>query len=84
MPSYDIWLTKGFILLADNYLKQGNTFQAKRTLQSVIDNHEEDALSEQARRKLDAIIQQENNAQQQGAPIQKPEDENFDDTPKGE
>jgi len=82
MPSYDLWLTRGFILLADNYLKQGNAFQAKRTLQSVIDNHEEDALREQARRKLDSIIQQENQSQPE-PPVQT-EEENFDDKPQGQ
>lgn len=59
MPSYDYWLTKGFILLADNYMKLGNSFQAKRTLQSIIDNHQEDELKELARQKLDAIIRME-------------------------
>jgi TolA-binding protein len=83
MPSYDLWLTRGFILLADNYIKQGNAFQAKRTLQSVIDHHEEDALKEQARKKLEAIIQQENQSQPPTDPGQNT-DENFDDKPQGE
>jgi len=55
MPSYDDWLAKGFILLADNYLKLGNVFQAKNTLQSVIDNHEGKELKDLAQRKLDEI-----------------------------
>lgn len=60
MPSYDDWLAKGFILLADNYLKLGNVFQAKRTLQSVIDNHEGQELRDLAQHKLDEIISSEN------------------------
>ncbi len=55
MPSYDEWLAKGFILLADNYLKLGNVFQAKSTLQSVIDNHEGKELRDLAQHKLDEI-----------------------------
>jgi TolA-binding protein len=42
--SYDEWITRGFILLADIYVKYGNTFQAKQTLQSIIDNQEDTAL----------------------------------------
>lgn len=38
-PSYHYWLAKGFILLSDIYVIQGNTFQAKQTLQSIIDNY---------------------------------------------
>ncbi|MEZ5172737.1 MAG: tetratricopeptide repeat protein [Bacteroidia bacterium] len=52
MPSYDHWLARGFILLADNYVKLDNVFQAKRTLQSVIENHEGEELRELARQKL--------------------------------
>lgn len=55
MPSYDYWLARSFILLADNYLAQDNVFQAKRTLQSVIDNHEGDALRDLAVQKLQEI-----------------------------
>lgn len=83
MPSYDYWLTRGFILLADNYVKQGNNFQAKRTLQSVIDNHQEDELREQARNKLELLISQENQQQDQKKPSEN-EEENFDDKPKDE
>ena len=38
--SYDFWVAKGFLLLSDVYLKKGNNFQAKQTLQSIIDNYE--------------------------------------------
>jgi TolA-binding protein len=57
--SSDYWVAKGFILLSDVYLKKGNTFQAKQTLQSIIDNYEGDDLKELARTKLAAIIQSE-------------------------
>ncbi|WP_423146316.1 tetratricopeptide repeat protein [Rubrolithibacter danxiaensis] len=40
MPSHDYWVAKSFILLADTYVALNDTFQAKSTLQSVIDNYE--------------------------------------------
>jgi len=42
MASYDYWVAKSFILLADVYVGKGDKLQAKKTLQSVIDNYEED------------------------------------------
>lgn len=53
--SYDYWVAKGFLLLSDVYVKKGNTFQAKQTLQSIIDNYEGKDLVEIARGKLAAI-----------------------------
>ncbi|MNS40526.1 tol-pal system protein YbgF [compost metagenome] len=42
LSNHDYWVAKSFLLLADNYYKQGDTFQAKSTLQSIIDNYETD------------------------------------------
>jgi TolA-binding protein len=53
--SYDYWVAKGFLLLSDVYVKKGNTFQAKQTLQSIIDNYEGQDLVKIAREKLSAI-----------------------------
>ena len=39
MPSYDYWVAKSFILLADNYVAMKDDFQAKSTLQSILDNY---------------------------------------------
>lgn len=55
--SFDYWVASGFILLADVYLEQGNVFQAKQTLQSIIDNHDGEELKLQATQKLDAILE---------------------------
>lgn len=57
-PSYDYWLAKGYILLADSYVKLEDNFQAKATLQSVIDYYKnnDDAIKTIAQSKLDAII----------------------------
>ncbi|HLS95786.1 MAG TPA: tetratricopeptide repeat protein [Sphingobacterium sp.] len=40
--SYDYWVAKGFILMADAYAGKGDKFQAKSTLESVIDNYDND------------------------------------------
>lgn len=38
--SYDYWVAKSFILMADAYAAKGDTFQAKSTLESIIDNYD--------------------------------------------
>lgn len=53
-PNYKVWIAKSFILLADCYEKQGDLFQAKLTLQNVVDNYL-GVLKEDAQRRLDAI-----------------------------
>lgn len=60
VPSYDFWIAKGFILLGDNYLAQKDTFQARETYKSIVDNFQKDPndpedLKEVAKQKLDAI-----------------------------
>jgi tetratricopeptide (TPR) repeat protein len=35
---YTIWLDKGFLMVAENFISMGEFFQAKATLQSIIDN----------------------------------------------
>ena len=56
LPNYDYWVTKTFVLLADNYVALKDTFQAKATLQSVIDNYKgNDDILPEARRKLDQL-----------------------------
>lgn len=54
-PSYDHWKAKAFILLGDVYVQLDDRFQAKATLQSVIDHCTEPELVAQARERLDAI-----------------------------
>lgn len=58
-PSYDHWKAKGFILLGDVYVQLDDRFQAKTTLQSVIDHCDEPELVEEARRRLAIINQSE-------------------------
>ncbi|MBL0308445.1 MAG: tetratricopeptide repeat protein [Bacteroidetes bacterium] len=54
--SYEYWVAKTFILIADNYIALGNQFQAKATLQSIVENYEGDkTVLEEAKTKLEAI-----------------------------
>ncbi|MGC8865728.1 MAG: tetratricopeptide repeat protein [Bacteroidales bacterium] len=56
-PSADYWRVKGFLLLADIYSANGNIFQARQTLQSIIDNYEGEDLKAEARTRLDKLPQ---------------------------
>lgn len=65
VPSYDYWIGKSFILIADIYLQRDNVAQAKATLNSIIDNYNVDLKSDQpnlveiAKKKLDKILKRE-------------------------
>jgi TolA-binding protein len=67
VPSYDYWIGKSFILLADNYVALKDTFQAKQTLQSLIENFEVDpsdpedikALATARYNELDATVEKD-------------------------
>ncbi len=55
VPSYDFWIAKSFILLSDIYVAKEDLFQARYTLESVIDNFEGEDLKEIAQEKLASI-----------------------------
>jgi TolA-binding protein len=56
MPNYDYWVAKSFILLADNYVALKDTFQAKSTLKSIVDNYEgDDDILPEAKQKLQEL-----------------------------
>ncbi|MFN8288414.1 MAG: tetratricopeptide repeat protein [Chitinophagales bacterium] len=60
--SYEYWVVKTFILMADNYYAQNNSFQAKSTLESIVANYEGDkALLSEAKEKLEKIRAEELN-----------------------
>ena len=76
-PSYDYWVTRSFILLADNYAAIGDTFQALETYKSVAENYERapsdpDDLREIAKQKADALKPKEP-AQKKEEPIKEEE-----------
>ncbi len=63
-PSDDYWLAKAFILLSDIYVQKGDSFQAKETLQGVINNYEGAELLKTAHERYNAIVEAEKRAQE--------------------
>ncbi|MBX7225176.1 MAG: tetratricopeptide repeat protein [Chitinophagales bacterium] len=59
-PSYQYWLVNVYLLLADVYITQEEYFQAKATLQSILDNYDkEDDLRKQAQNKYNQVVELE-------------------------
>ncbi len=56
---FDEWLGKSFLLIADNYLALDELFQAKATLNSIIEKAEDQLLVVQARQKLSELEEKE-------------------------
>lgn len=57
--AYDAWVGKSFLLLADNFLAKEDLFQAKATLQSLVDNFPIETIKMEATNKLKEIEKQE-------------------------
>jgi TolA-binding protein len=56
LPSFDYWVAKSFLLLADTYMALKDDFQAKSTLQSLLDNYTgTDEIIPAAKEKLEAL-----------------------------
>jgi tetratricopeptide (TPR) repeat protein len=53
--SYDYWVVKSFLLIADNYVAQKENFQARQTLTSIIENSDNAELVNEAKTKLAAL-----------------------------
>jgi len=57
---YKRWVGESYLLLAENYMALDDVFQAKGTLQSVIDNFPLESIKSRARDKLKVIERNEN------------------------
>ncbi|MFZ1785336.1 MAG: tetratricopeptide repeat protein [Ferruginibacter sp.] len=57
--SYDLWVTKSYILLGDIFMQQKDYFNAKATYESVAKNAVIPELKNEARQKLDRAIEEE-------------------------
>jgi hypothetical protein len=68
--AYEYWVVKGFILLSDIYMLEDDLFQAKATLQSIIDNYfnEEDGLLDICKSKIATIENLENLESEENTP----------------
>jgi len=63
-PGYNYWIAKAIILLSDNFVAQGDYFNAKHSLQSIIDNYQgDDDIIQIAEDKLQKVIELENEAE---------------------
>jgi hypothetical protein len=56
---YEQWTDKTYLLLVNNYMASGELLQAKATLNSILDNTENDALKIKAADLLESINQLE-------------------------
>ena len=67
MSAYDDWLAKIFIHLADVYIETENTFQARATLESLIENYDGREVLEEARSRLEFVRQLEQETGEPGS-----------------
>jgi len=74
--SYDYWFGKCFILLSDIYVKREDNFQAKATLNSVIDNFEHLEIIEEAKSKLAKLLEEEKEKKQN---LMNPDEDTIED-----
>lgn len=56
---YDIWLDKGFLLIAENFIALKEYYQAKATLQSIIDNSKDEITTQKATNRYDWVENEE-------------------------
>ena len=57
--SYELWVTKAYLLLGDIYFSEKDYFNAKATFQSIVDNAKIEDLRQQAQQKLAQVIEEE-------------------------
>ena len=57
--SYELWVTKAYILLGDIYFAQKDYFNAKATFQSVVEKAKVEELRQEAERKLNQVNEAE-------------------------
>lgn len=57
--NYDEWLDKAFLLIADNFIGNNELFQAKATLQSIIDNTTSKITKSKAQSRMTELIAEE-------------------------
>lgn len=58
--SYDLWVTKSYVLLGDIYMQQKDYFNAEATYKSIVENATIAELKEEAQRKLDKVVEEKN------------------------
>ena len=81
---HQIWMAKILILLSEVNVRKSDFFQAKHTLQSLMDYYKitDDGIIEEAQKKLNDILELENFEEQSGQEqkIQQQEEKEIQDT----
>ena len=82
--SHQYWLAKSFILLSDILIRQKDDFQAKQTLQSIIENYSitTDEIISDANERLVKIIEREKEMQKAKDTLKLQEQLNFNNEEK--
>jgi TolA-binding protein len=62
--SYEIWVTKSYLLLGDIYFKQKDWFNAEATYKSIIENATIENIKKEAEQKLLQVIAEKNRTSQ--------------------
>ena len=57
--SYELWVTRSYLILGDIYFKEKDYFNAKATYKSIIDNAKIEDLRQQAQQKLNQVTDEE-------------------------
>ena len=58
--SYDVWITKSYILLGEIYFREKDYFNAEATLKSVVENATDAGFKKEAQDKLDIVVAEKN------------------------
>ena len=77
--SFDFWKVKGFILLADVYISRKDYFQARATLQSVIDNVKDEKFVSEAKAKMQVLNATEQKTIAAGDTLSGPESLDYEE-----
>ncbi len=77
--SFDFWKIKGFLLLSDIYVNRKDYFQARATLQSVIDNVKDQKFVDEAKVKMTAIDAAERKTISAGDTLAKPDNLDYEE-----
>jgi TolA-binding protein len=58
--SYEVWVTKSYVLLGDVYVKQKDWFNAEATYKSIVENATIPELKLEAQQKLSMVLEEKN------------------------
>ena len=80
--SYEIWYDRSYLLIADNFISLQEAFQAKQTLQSLIDNSKLSFIIELAKARLKELVEEKESLAPDTLQIIETEIDSLNDTPQ--